>query len=260
MGYRSVADEIVVREDAPLGLRKAVLLIAEECGLRGKELRNSVARSLRVEPSDVWMHREARAEAVTLVEECPWPKVYDLCEHLYADFQRRHEHPKAEQFAQELRGYFDEHGIGWTLEDGEIRVKGDDAFERSVRGTAAVLASHGRATAASEMTQAIGDLSRRPTPDLTGAVHHAMAALEAVVRDVTGDTKPTLGELMNRYRDLIPKPLNDVVSKAWGYASERGGRHGREGDEVSYEEAELLVGLSGAVTAYLSRKSKKEHK
>ena len=47
-------------------------------------------------------------------------------------------------------------------------------------------------------------------------------------REYKGNTKATLGEILKRNSDLIPKPLDDAVSKAWGYASEHA-RHLREG-------------------------------
>jgi len=48
--------------------------------------------------------------------------------------------------------------------------------------------------------EALQDLSRRPQPDLTGALQHALAALECLARDVTGENKPTLGQLMRDIR------------------------------------------------------------
>ena len=83
-----------------------------------------------------------------------------------------------------------------------------------------------------------------------------MAALECVARDICGDPKATLGELLKRYPDKlnVPKPLDESVSKAWGYASEMA-RHIREGRTSSYEEAELILGLAAVFFNYLSRKT-----
>lgn len=66
-------------------------------------------------------------------------------------------------------------------------------------------------------------------------------------------SEATLGEVIKRNPGLLPKPLDQAVEKAWGYASETG-RHLREGDSPAYDEAELIVGLSGAVCRYLARK------
>ena len=80
-----------------------------------------------------------------------------------------------------------------------------------------------------------------------------MGSLECVARDVTGDEKATLGEILKRNPNLLPKPLDTAVSQVWGYASTEA-RHVQEGREPEREEAELIVGLSAAVSTYLTRK------
>lgn len=77
-----------------------------------------------------------------------------------------------------------------------------------------------------------------------------MASLECVVRDISGDHKATLGELLKRYPDMVPSPLNVALEKLWGFASEYG-RHVREGRNPEFTEAQLVVGVSAAVIAYL---------
>jgi len=131
--------------------------------------------------------------------------------------------------------------LGFEPQDREIRVRNEH------------LEASGRPTAAQEIHQTLQDLSRRPDPDITGAVQHGMAALECVAREATGDPKPTLGEILKRNPDLLPKPLDQSIEKAWGYASEMG-RHVREGRTPSVEEAELVVGLCASVSDYLVKK------
>ncbi len=65
--------------------------------------------------------------------------------------------------------------------------------------------------------------------------------------------KATLGEIMKRYPDIVPRPLDVAIEKAWGYASENA-RHVREGRESTFEEAELVVGMVAALATYLARK------
>jgi len=137
---------------------------------------------------------------------------------------------------------------------GIIETRGSESFESAVNNAVEALEASKRTTAKSEIHEALRDLSRRPEADLTGAVQHAMAALECVARDVSND-KATLGDILKRYPDLLPKPLDDSVSKAWGYASEMA-RHLREGRIPTREEAELIVGLSAVVATYLAKKSK----
>jgi hypothetical protein len=110
---------------------------------------------------------------------------------------------------------------------GEIATRGTETFESNVHGAVETLEQSGRVTARDEIHEALIDLSRRPEADLTGATQHAMAALECVARDVCGDKKATLGEVIKKYPGTIPKPLDESVSKAWGFASEMA-RHIRE--------------------------------
>ena len=80
-----------------------------------------------------------------------------------------------------------------------------------------------------------------------------MGAMECVARDVSGEAKATLGEILKKHPGLLPPPLDTALSQIWGYASNEA-RHVLEGKNPSREEAELVVGLSAALTTYLTRK------
>lgn len=152
-----------------------------------------------------------------------------------------------------LHEFFIEEGIGWQLVNGQIVTRGTEAFETVVTEATSGLATSERPTAAKHLHEALEDLSRRPQADLPGAAYHAMGSLECVARDLTGNSKATLGEILRRHPNLLPKPLDAALSQVWGYASEVA-RHVREGREIGREEAELLVGLSATVSTYLVRK------
>lgn len=259
-GFAPAEVEITVRHDAPDGLRGVVLSIAYECGLSPKPLRGLVCRVLRTRPdSGNWSEWPNVAEEVEgLVDGCEWFEVYDIIEAVHDSLQRLDERgvedgPRAARFTREMNAYFRKAGIGWQLVDGRLEVRGPETFEETVKAARDALAKTGRTTAGDELHEALCDLSRRPEPDITGAIQHAMAALECVARDVTGDEKATLGEILKRHPGLLPAPLDVAVEKVWGYASERG-RHLREGREPETEEAELLVGVAGAAATYLVRR------
>ena len=103
---------------------------------------------------------------------------------------------RPQYFTDELNKYFLKKGIGWQLVEGEVTVRGEKAFEETLTGATNALTESGRPTAAKEISQALHDLSRRPESDLTGALQHALAAVECVMREVTGDQKATLGSLL----------------------------------------------------------------
>jgi hypothetical protein len=127
-------------------------------------------------------------------------------------------------------------------------------FEAVTRQASDTLVAHGRSTAAREIHEALGDLSRRPKPDVSGAIQHAMAALECVMRDLSGESRTMLGDLLKRHGQAlgIVPPLDQALIKLWGSASERG-RHLREGREPGFEEGELVVGVAAAASMYLSK-------
>ena len=117
-----------------------------------------------------------------------------------------------------------------------------------------VLGNAKQQTTQDEIRKALQNMSKRPTPDITGSVQHSVAALECLCREITGNKKATLGKLINDNPNIVPKPLDKVVSEIFGFASENG-RHLREGCAHSYEEAELVVHLSASLCTYLAKKN-----
>ena len=246
--------EISIRDDAPYEIRAAILKIAEgELGLSPGFLRDVLCTVLRKVPDrshwssypNIW------EECQQLIEGCPWYKVYDFVEAVYRQLAESGDASRAERWEALINEYFVEAGVGWRLTDGQLESRGPEAFEASVDTARAALESASLPTARQEIHEALRDLSRRPGPDLTGAVQHAMAALECTAREAIGDPRATLGEIIKRYPDVLPKPLDDALSKMWGYASEMA-RHIREGRTPSRAEAELVVGVAASACAYLS--------
>jgi len=182
--------------------------------------------------------------------------VYDIIEAVYDSLAQSTSEAlqdAATDFEQEMNDFFREDGIGWKMVDGKIVSRGDEEFETLTIVAAEVLAEAGYQTATQELHQAIADLSRRPDPDLTGAIQHSMAAMECVARKFCGQPQPTFGKLVERYPKMLPRPLDEGVEKAWGYASEMG-RHIREGRVPDREEAELIVGIAATISTYLTKK------
>ncbi|MCZ2247191.1 MAG: hypothetical protein LC111_00330 [Bacteroidia bacterium] len=108
-------------------------------------------------------------------------------------------------------------------------------------------------TAKTEIREAIFDLSRRPTPDITGAIQHSLACLECVLREISGDRKLTMGKIIEKHPNIVPKPLDNAFEKIWGFASNQG-RHLQEGQAPEFLEAELVVELTAAIATYLGKK------
>src|ERR1700674_1177762 len=252
-GYGSTEPEITVREDAPEDLRYAVAQIARTVGMTPTAIREVVCQVLFVAPdrTDWSEYPNIWEEALQLLHECDWFKVYDVAEALWRRLEMSFE--AQDHFLIELNRFFREKGIGWELKDPDgIVFRGGEVFSAATNEAIEVLTATGRVTAAKEVHEALRDISRRPTPDVTGAIQHAIAALECTARDVTGKPKRTLGDLVRKLD--LPRPLDEAVEKLWGFSSERA-RHIREGAPVEPGEAELVVSVSCAVCNFLARRA-----
>lgn len=254
-GYAQNDAEITVQNDAPRELRSVLVDIAYEFELTPNNLRKIVCKVLRVAPDPMnWSeYPNIDQEVRDHLEGCDWYYIYEVIEEIdkrNRDVSRLKDAPR---FAGEMNSYFRRRGIGWQLVNGVVEIRGSDEFEISVRQASTMLDQKGLTTAHGELRESLRDLSRKPDPDITGAIQHAMSALECVARDFTGDEKATLGKILSTNPNLLPKPLDEAVEKAWGYASERG-RHLRQGRLPTYEDAELTLAISSAVCRYLMQK------
>jgi len=263
-GFAPDAPEITIRQDAPHDLRGLVMDFAYLSDLRPHDLRAIVCEVLMRRPDDNnWSgFPNVDGEVRELLDDCEWYEVYDVIEAIFRALRRGDEDPFTvrrptdrpdQRFADRVNAFFVKRGVGYQLVDGQIEVRGPEAFEVAVRSARSQLEEAGQHTAAQEIHEALGDLARRPKPDITGAIQHAMAAAECVARIAANDQTATLGQILNRYPGLVPRPLDKGLGKMWGYASEMA-RHLREGQEPSYEEAELAVTMAAAVITYLEKK------
>lgn len=254
-GYRPTAAQITIREDAPSNLRFAIPSIAKAAGMTPTAMRQAICDVLLESPDpNNWSdYPNVWDEVVSLTQEAPWHKVYDIAEALYEELAtgRRGDSGLADEFERRLNDFFVENGIGWELCDGQIVHRGSEAFARSIHDVPDCLEETGFQRAANEIHESLGDISRRPEPDITGAIQHAMAALEATAREVTGQSNPTLGKLVPMLK--LPSPLDNAVRKLWGYASDRC-RHIRERESVDRSEAELIVAIAGSLCAFLAQR------
>ena len=254
-GFVSSDVEILIRDDAPEQVRMAVVVGAEDLGLRPSAIRETVCGVLlqRPDPSNWSEYPNVWGEVQEILDTCPWYKVYDIAEALSTRLD-----PKghSEEYAEILNRCFYEYGIGWEMLNGEILRRGDndsDTIQQALQN----LEIAERRTAASELREARKDISRRPSPDTTGAIHHSIAALEAVARDISDKPNTTLGRLIPSLD--IPQPIDKAAEKIWGFASNRA-RHVQEGQIVRLAEAELVVNFSSALCSYLTSISQQDSK
>ncbi|MCY3487399.1 MAG: hypothetical protein OXH34_03065 [Bacteroidetes bacterium] len=246
-GYRPENKPITVREEAPRELREAILMLAKRLEMRVHDMRDVVCEVLLVTPNPdnrsehfVWLKIEH------LVYGAAWYKVYDVAESFYTKLMSD-DQEAAIEFGCRLNEFFLEKGIGWEIQGGEIVYRGSEVFANSTHKTPQSLEKVGFLLAASEMREALRCISRRPDADVTGAIQHAMVALETTAREVVGDRKSTLGKLTSELN--LPGSLKGAIDKLWGYTS-NWGRHISEGQNIDYGEAELVVAIAGSLRIF----------
>ena len=250
-GFRSPDADIRTREDAPMELRHAIVALGRNHNLTPRQMRENVCSVLlRIPDPYNWSdYPNVWQEVTDLIEGCDWFEVYNIAERFYSGFADRN---LAERFADDLNQFLRKTGIGWEMRGGLVTFRGSEVFESATRDAYNVLSSTARPRAASQIQESLLALSRRPDPDVTGAIHHALGALEATARDVTGQPNPTLGQLIPKID--LPKPFDTAIEKLWGYSTDRA-RHIREGQSVETEEVELIVTVAAATCIFLSKRN-----
>ena len=254
-GIGSNPTEITIRNEAPVELREAIVMLAIDCGFTPNSLRDAICGTLLKTPDrNNWSPEPVYNECLSLIEDAPWHKVYDIAEKLIHKWaQGKGIMAVVENdFGTRLNEFFLDNGYGWKVERSEsfkftIEYRSSDLNEHSLRTSLNVLKDKGSLTAFQQLTEAIGDLSRRPSPDLTGAIHHAVAALECEARTFTG-TSDGLGDIAKHIK--LTAPLPNLIRAIWGYSSEYG-RHVQEGKSPSDHEAEFIVYSSAALINFL---------
>jgi hypothetical protein len=238
------------RHDAPEGLRHAIVQAAYD-HLSYEQIRTSICRTLYLAPDKGnWSEiPNIRDEVERIVQTADWYHVYDMIEGLVSFIEGTYGYDSTVEFAGRINSIFVDTGAGWQLVAGDgIVIRGDADFEDAIQSSQEALEQAGFDVAAKEIQEALGDLSRRPEADLTGAIHHALGALEATARYVSG-TNEDLGKLASKIG--LPPPLDGALKQMWGYSSNFG-RHVSPTKIPSGQDAQLIVHLSSAYCRYLA--------
>jgi hypothetical protein len=240
---------IRIRNVATEELRSVVWSYAMQSGMT----RINIAGNLRsIVPCDDY-EAEYPVRSMELAwERCEWPYVFRGIEHIAAILSHD-SHLRLATFEHHLNDFFRRKGYAWKLVGGLVEVRGPEAVEAAISKARETLAANGLRMAESELHEALKDLSRRPEPDVTGAIQHAGAALECVAKEVSGKRKKNFGQIISDNPNLFPQPLNTAAEKIWGFVSNNG-RHVNEGTIPRHDIAYLVTGFAAALSAYLADK------
>lgn len=243
------------RDVAPEAFRAVVVTFPLAVpGMYANGTREAVCRGLKKLPdSQNWSKDNVVREVHSLIEDAEWYQVYDAAEAVADELLRRSLYEDYAEYETEINRTLEECVVGWRMVEARFQVRGEDAVQVVLDAALADVAQSGVSVAPKEMREAIANLSRRPEPDLSGAVHHAIGSLEAIARHCTGAPYSGLGEIVKKYPGLLGEPLNTAVAKLWGYSSEQA-RHVREGRRLDRDEVELAVGAAVVVASFLLRR------
>lgn len=240
----------LIYDDAPLAFRQSVLLALEEAlTLSGRVLAIVQSGAGLPRPSDQYVDSWA---SKYLIENCEWPRVFDIAEQGYRALavSRPTVPEKRSHFADSINLACNANSLGWRMKGGRFEVFGNSVDEEVAATVVTALSNAGLRTSAGELEAARQDLSRRPVPDITGAMQHAGAALECVAREVTQDRTLTFGDILKKHQSLFPGAYYKVAQGVWGIVSNNG-RHVQEGTEPAREEALALVNLVAALVGFM---------
>lgn len=240
---------INVRYAASEGLRNAVWSYALQAGFDRGVLTSVLKLVIPCESYDPQQSIQSMYRAWL---SCDWQYVYLGIERI-AQYMLDSEFYNLATFESHLNDFFRRQGYGWKIVDGSIEIRGPEAVEVTIKLAQAKLSAEKLGIASNELHEALKDLSRKPEPDVTGAIQHAGAALECVAREISGDPKKTFGAILKDNPSIFPRPLDEAAHKIWGFLSNNG-RHIAEGVKPNHDVAFLVTGFVAALAAYLSDK------
>ena len=124
------------------------------------------------------------------------------------------------------------------------------AIEEATKKTSAVK---------THLSEALKHLSERPTPDYRNSIKESMSAVEALCREITGET--TLGSALNALEKkgvVIPTFLKSGFEKLYVYTNDprTGIRHAQMDDSEApqYDEAKFMLVACSAFINYIQGK------
>lgn len=135
-------------------------------------------------------------------------------------------------------------------------MHGDAVFDDAVANAWAHL-QEGRPTAAGHIQFAVKALSERPRANTAGAVAHATSAVECVLHAITGEAMP-LSKYFDKRSERFHPALKKALDGVYGFASDAGARHGKEGKEPTFAEAQFVVTTCAAACNMLNAVNPKE--
>lgn len=169
-----------------------------------------------------------------------WDEVYSFIEFSLASLSGY----LVDDLTDRLNNVFEEEGVQYKIVNGQV-----EALINEVEADEISTAQNIGNTASVHLNRSIELFNKRPTPDYSNSIKESISAVEAIVRDITGNDSAVLSDAV-RKMNLHPA-LEQGITKIYAWTSDEGGiRHSLKEDTASHGEAEaryLLVLCSSLV-------------
>jgi len=180
---------------------------------------------------------------------CKWHEVYDLVEFIA---QNHPDKSLNETFASLANTYLEREVSAYRFVDHRlVRITSPDeveAVEASLRSHPGAVQQH--------LDQALKHLADRKSPDYRNSVKESISAVEALVREATGSTSGTLGDLLKKLgrRQPVHPALQRAFEILYGYTSDaKGIRHALlDEDRLTFDEAKFMLVTCSAFVNYIT--------
>jgi hypothetical protein len=183
-------------------------------------------------------------------------EAFDFIEAVYEHLSEKYKEEWRERINEKLEDFNTLYRLN---EEGLVEPIVSPEMEASLAQSKKLLKESKWAPAYKHLEKAKTLLFNRKKYDPCGSVGEAIKALESVARIITGE-KLTLGKLSAEIgaKLNLPKPLDQItaiISKLWGYSSEKS-RHGQARlPQVGFEEAEIILHMCSAWINYLIKRA-----
>ena len=247
-----------IKDSAPEEIRQALFTYIDDREISPLWVYGEVCKVIgKIPDPNIWGAKFALPELRRIVARIQWNEFYDLIEKLaqVGSFEWNGWF-KQHGFQQYMNAAFANAGVAWEFDGNGCLIHFDPEGEElkldTIEQVAAKSMNGAFQPAVEQYLRAIEYLNRRP-PGFENAVKDSVGALEAVTKILSG--RDTLGTAVD---SLFPgiderKPLIEIMKKLQGYRSSvPGSGHGRYKDsEVSFNEVQFVIRISGAAIAYL---------
>jgi hypothetical protein len=177
-----------------------------------------------------------------------WHEVYSFLEFLY----ERLDPIRQTGFVDGINKILREEGAQYEMVDGKILRLMSKEEAKIVSDI-----QNQNTSASDHITKAIGLFNKRPNPDYSNSIKESISAVEAVVRDITGDQSVVLSEGVKKLG--LHNALEQGIIKLYAWTSDEGGiRHSSKeaGTPPSEADARYMLVQCSMLVTYLSDKQR----